>query len=107
MGFPQGARGRNLRIASEPPFQLENAPLPHVSANARESVMRQIALRLAATACLAVTSTGCCILDFWSSSGNRAYNVDLGKIGSGEQVITSPNEGKPWQGDAIEQGFGH
>ncbi len=68
--------------------------------------MRQIALRFAVTACLSATLCGCCILDLWSSSGNRAYNVDVGKIGSGEQVITSPNDGKPWQGDAIEKGFG-
>lgn len=90
-------------------FSTRNAP-PHslpLSATPENSAMRQLALRLAATACIAVTSTGCCILDFWSSSGNRAYNVDLDKVGTGEQVITSPNDGKPWQGDAIEKGFGN
>ncbi len=54
----------------------------------------------------ALPGTGCCILSFWDRGGNRAYNVDLGKIGSGEQAISSPNDGKPWQGDKVEKNFG-
>ncbi|HET6328681.1 MAG TPA: hypothetical protein VFG04_28615 [Planctomycetaceae bacterium] len=58
------------------------------------------ALVLVAVSCL----SGC--FSFWSSSSNRSYDVDLGKLGSGEQVIASPNEGKPWQGDAMEHSWG-
>jgi hypothetical protein len=50
--------------------------------------------------------SGCCILSLWSSAANAALNVDLGKIGTGEQAVSSPNEGKPWQGDAVEKAMG-
>jgi hypothetical protein len=69
--------------------------------------MRQVVLRCAVAMILACGASGCCVLDFWSSSANRTYSVDLGKIGSGEQAVYSPNEGQPWQGDAAEKAFGH
>ena len=34
------------------------------------------------------------------------YDADLSKIGTGQQVISSPNEGTPWQGDRLEKSFG-
>jgi hypothetical protein len=59
--------------------------------------------------CLAIcvwSLSGCCILSFWSSASNAALNLDLGKIGTGEQAVSSPNAGQPWQGDKVEKATG-
>jgi hypothetical protein len=69
--------------------------------------MRRVVARVALLLCAALSLVGCCVIpSFWNSSSNRSYDLNLGKIGTGEQVITSPNEGTPWQGDAVEQKFG-
>jgi hypothetical protein len=67
--------------------------------------MRQRLWQAALVVCAIPCLSGC-VFSFWESNANRSYDVDLGKLGSGEQVISSPNEGKPWQGDAVEHGFG-
>jgi hypothetical protein len=50
--------------------------------------------------------SGCCVLSLWSSAANSAVNFDFGKMGTGEQAVSSPNAGKPWQGDAVEKASG-
>jgi hypothetical protein len=68
--------------------------------------MRRTLLQALCLASCACSFSGCCILSLWSSAANAALNVDLGKIGTGEQAVSSPNEGKPWQGDAVEKATG-
>jgi hypothetical protein len=66
--------------------------------------VRRIALRIAATVCIAAFSSGC--LTGFYGGGDRNYDIDWGKIGTGEQVIAPVNEGQPWQGDAAEMASG-
>ena len=66
--------------------------------------MRRIALRISATVGLAAFSSGC--LTGFYGGGNQNYDIDWGRIGSGEQVITPTNAGQPWQGDAVEAATG-
>ncbi len=66
--------------------------------------MPRIALRISATVCLAALLSGC-ITGFYGGN-NRNYDINWGNIGSGEQVITPVNEGRPWQGDSAEMSTG-
>jgi hypothetical protein len=68
--------------------------------------MGRTLLRALCVASCAACLSGCCVLSAWSSAANAALNLDLGKVGTGEQAITSPNAGKPWQGDAVEKSMG-
>jgi hypothetical protein len=47
-----------------------------------------------------------CTYSFWNSSANESTTVDPLLIGSGQQVISSPTDGTPWQGDRVDKGFG-
>jgi hypothetical protein len=67
--------------------------------------MRRVLGKIVLLACAVPSLAGCC-LGTWFWDGDRAYNVDLGNLGSGDQVVSSPNEGKPWQGDKVERNFG-
>jgi hypothetical protein len=68
--------------------------------------MRRTLFNALCLATCAWSLSGCCILSAWSSAANSALSLDLGKVGTGEQAVYSPNEGKPWQGDAVEQKMG-
>jgi hypothetical protein len=49
---------------------------------------------------------GCCVFSLWSSSANQALNLDVGKLGTGQQAVFSPNQDQPWKGDAVEKIWG-
>jgi hypothetical protein len=68
--------------------------------------MRRSLLGILCLAICAGSLSGCCILSFWISAANAALNLDLGKIGTGEQAVSSPNAGQPWQGDKVEKAAG-
>jgi len=83
---------------------LKICPFPETKPWA--SVMRRTLLSALCLAICVWSLSGCCILSFWSSAANAALNLDLGKIGTGEQAVSSPNAGQPWQGDKVEKSMG-
>ena len=68
--------------------------------------MRRSLLRAVVFASAICWLSGCCIVSIWNSSANQALNVDLGKLGTGDQAAYAPNSGQPWQGDAVEKKMG-
>jgi hypothetical protein len=93
-----------ISLAANGPKTLKICPFPET--NPWASVMRRTLWSALCLASCAWSLSGCCILSFWSSAANAALNLDLGKIGTGEQAVYSPNEGQPWQGDKVEKATG-
>lgn len=95
---------RRFGLAANRQKTLKICPFPHP--NLWASVMRRTLLSALCLAICVWSLSGCCILSFWSSAANAALNLDLGKIGTGEQAVSSPNAGQPWQGDKVEKATG-